>query len=74
MGTFGNHYAPRIGGLLEARCHVCCVANRCVVHSKIAANASYDDQTCVDSLSHLKINPLAAIKIFLITFQGRPDP
>jgi hypothetical protein len=74
MGNFGNHYAPRIGGLLEARCHVGRIADCCVVHSKITANASHDNQTCVDTLAHAKIDTSAVHKIFLIKSQGFLDP
>src|SRR5918994_7385242 len=74
MGDFGNRDVPRITGLLEARCHVGGVADRCVVHSKIASNASHDDQTCVDSLTHVKIDSSASLKFVPINSQGLLDP
>jgi hypothetical protein len=55
MGAIGDHDAPRIAGLLETGCHVGCVADRCVIHSKVVSDASHDHQTRVDALSHLKL-------------------
>jgi hypothetical protein len=72
MGSFGDHYVPRIGGLLEARRHVSRVTDGCVVHSKIAANASHHDQTGIDTLPHMETDP-AALKILLVTLQGLLD-
>jgi hypothetical protein len=63
-----------MGGLLDTRCHVSRIADRCVIHSKVASNASHDDQTRVDTLSHLKIDPTAMLDFFLITLQGLLDP
>jgi hypothetical protein len=64
---------PRIGALLEARRHVGSVADRCVVHSEIAANASDHDQTCIDSLTHVKIDTAVALEFATIGFQRLPD-
>jgi hypothetical protein len=73
MGNIRDHDVPRIGALLEARCHVGGVADRCVVHSEIAANASDHDQTCIDSLTHVKIDAAVALKLVTVGFQRLPD-
>jgi hypothetical protein len=74
MSNFGNHHAPRIGGLLEARCYVRRIADRCVIHSKVASNASHNDQTRVDTLSHVEIDAAAILNFLLISLQGLLDP
>src|ERR671919_2672709 len=74
MGQLRDHYPPRVSGLLETRCHIRAVADRCVIHSKIASNASHDHQTCVDTLSYFEINPPPPRKFVPINSQGLLDP
>src|SRR5574341_1188613 len=73
MGNVRDHDVPRIRALLETRCHIRGVADRCVVHPKIAADASHNDQSRVDSLTHVKIDPSSALEIIPITFQHPAD-